>query len=101
MLELLEKLEDCYEDGVMCDSETQKNQLWDIREGISMAASGYGLAFKFDISLDSKDFEDIILKTQERVNHLGGRVLGHGHIGDGNLHLNTVMKGFKDIDTAK
>ena len=101
MLELLEKLEDYYEDGVMCDSETQKDQIWHIREGISLAASNYGLAFKFDISLDSTLFEDIILKTQDRVNHLGGRVIGHGHIGDGNLHLNTVMKGYDDIETAK
>ena len=66
-----------------------------------MAASNYGLAFKFDISLPSTDFENIILETQERVNHLGGRVLGHGHIADGNLHLNTVMKGFDDLDRAK
>lgn len=43
MLELLEKLEDHYEDGVMCDSETQKEQIWQIREGISMAASSYGM----------------------------------------------------------
>ena len=43
MLELLEKLEDYYEDGIMCESETQKDQIWHIREGISMAASGYGL----------------------------------------------------------
>jgi FAD/FMN-containing dehydrogenase len=75
-----------------------------------MAASGYGLvgnyfnninlylkAFKFDISIQSKDFLDIIEKTQEKVGHLGGRVLGHGHIADGNLHLNTVMKGFDDL----
>lgn len=101
MLELLEELEDFYDDGLMCESESQKDQIWHIREGISMAASNYGLAFKFDISLDSQDFEDIILKTQEKVNHLGGRVLGHGHIGDGNLHLNTVMKGFKDMETAQ
>jgi FAD/FMN-containing dehydrogenase len=65
-----------------------------------MAASNYGLAFKFDISLDSADFEDIIIKTQNKVRELGGRVLGHGHIGDGNLHLNTVMKGFEDMDRA-
>lgn len=39
--------------------------------------------------------------TQQRVNHLGGIVLGHGHIGDGNLHLNTVMQGFDDLQTAK
>lgn len=101
MLELLEKLEDHYEDGVMCDSETQKDQIWHIREGISMAASGYGLAFKFDISLESKDFDQIIEMTQDRVGQFGGRVLGHGHIGDGNLHLNTVMKGFDDMESAK
>jgi len=63
MLELLEKLEDYYDDGVMCDSETQKDQIWHIREGISMAASNYGLAFKFDISLQSSEFENIILET--------------------------------------
>ena len=77
-----------------------------------MAASGYGLvsdpiltkieqAFKFDISLDSKDFDEIIEITQERVGQFGGRVLGHGHIADGNLHLNTVMKGHDDMENAK
>jgi FAD/FMN-containing dehydrogenase len=66
-----------------------------------MAASNYGLAFKFDISLESKDFEEIIDLTTERVGQYGGRVLGHGHIADGNLHLNTVMKGFDDLETAK
>lgn len=101
MLELLEKLEDHYEDGVMCDSEAQKEAIWQIREGISMAASSYGMTFKFDISLESQLFEDVILKTQEKVNHLGGRVVGHGHIADGNLHLNTVMKGFDDHDNAQ
>lgn len=28
-------------------------------------------------------------------------MLGHGHIADGNLHLNTVMKGWDDMETAK
>lgn len=51
--------------------------------------------------MESKDFNDIIEKTNARVSQYGGRVLGHGHIGDGNLHLNTVMKGFDDLETAK
>ena len=63
MLELLERLEDHYEDGVMCDSESQKHAIWQIREGISMAASSFGLTFKFDISLPSEDFEEIINLT--------------------------------------
>ena len=66
-----------------------------------MAASSYGLTFKFDISLDSKDFHEVIQLTNDRVSQYGGIVLGHGHIGDGNLHLNTVMKGFDDLETAK
>ena len=57
--------------------------------------------FKFDISLESKDFNEIIEKTTERVSEYGGIVLGHGHIGDGNLHLNTVMNGFKNLENAK
>ena len=101
MLELLERLENHYEDGVMCDSESQKHAIWQIREGISMAASSFGLTFKFDISLASEDFEEIINLTADRVSQYGGIVLGHGHIGDGNLHLNTVMHGFDDLDTAK
>ena len=28
-------------------------------------------------------------------------MLGHGHIGDGNLHLNCAMKGFDNIEKAK
>ena len=28
-------------------------------------------------------------------------MIGHGHIGDGNLHLNCVMKGFNNKELAK
>ena len=28
-------------------------------------------------------------------------MVGHGHIADGNLHLNTVMKGYDDLEKAK
>jgi FAD/FMN-containing dehydrogenase len=28
-------------------------------------------------------------------------MIGHGHIGDGNLHLNCVMKGFDNKELAK
>ena len=48
MLELLEKLEDHYDDGIMCDSETQKEQIWAIREGISSAASKYGMVSRHE-----------------------------------------------------
>jgi FAD/FMN-containing dehydrogenase len=42
----------------------------------------------------------LVETTQERVGH-DGLVIGHGHIGDGNLHLNCCMKGFDNMDLAK
>ena len=43
MLEALCKLEGLYEDGVICESETQSLNLWKLREGISMATAHYGM----------------------------------------------------------
>lgn len=39
-------------------------------------------------------------KTQEQVGQ-DGVVIGHGHIGDGNLHLNCCIKGHGSIELAK
>jgi FAD/FMN-containing dehydrogenase len=92
MIELFEKLEGHYEEGIICDNETQIEKMWRIRESISLATAQYGLALKFDVSLGSQDFNDLVEKTQEHVGH-DGIVIGHGHIGDGNLHLNCCIKG--------
>jgi FAD/FMN-containing dehydrogenase len=32
---------------------------------------------------------------------MDGLIIGHGHIGDGNLHLNCVLKGFNNKDLLK
>lgn len=50
--------------------------------------------------MPSKHFDDIIDKAQSLVGH-DGVILGHGHIGDGNLHLNCAMKGFDCQDLVK
>ena len=56
--------------------------------------------FKFDVSLGSENFWDLCEKTQERVGD-DGVILGHGHIGDGNLHLNCCLKGWENKDAQK
>ena len=54
------------------------------------------------MSLDSEKFDDLVKKTIEKVKEhpsellKDAKVIGHGHIGDGNLHLNCSMKGFTD-----
>jgi FAD/FMN-containing dehydrogenase len=51
------------------------------------------------VSLNSQYFDDIVQKTQEIVGE-EGIVIGHGHIGDGNLHLNCAIQGFKNKELA-
>eukprot|EP00347_Sterkiella_histriomuscorum_P002176 403369172 len=95
VLEMLEHMQEEYEDAIVCDSELQKDTIWKIREGISMATAHNGFTIKFDVSVQSKDFADLIDQTQDIC---GDRaiMIGHGHIGDGNLHLNCTIKGFDD-----
>jgi len=100
MIDLFEKLDGKFEDGVLAQDETQLEKLWKIREGISLGTAHHGLTFKYDVSLSSDHFYDLVSQVQERVGS-DGIVLGHGHIGDGNLHLNCCLKGFDNYDLAR
>ncbi len=99
MLELFEKLDGNFEDAILAQNETEINTLWQIREGVSLATASYGITFKYDVSLGSDQFWDLCSKTNDRIGD-DGIVLGHGHIGDGNLHLNCAMPGFEDHERA-
>ncbi|CDW78252.1 d-lactate dehydrogenase mitochondrial precursor [Stylonychia lemnae] len=101
-LEMLEMMgeQNMYQDAALCESESQIETVWKIREGISMATANNGFTVKFDVSLQSQDFADIIDKTQDLI---GSKaiMIGHGHIGDGNLHLNCTIKGFDNKELLK
>jgi hypothetical protein len=60
---MLEETLNCCEDGVLCENETMKDTIWKIREGISMATAANGMTIKFDVSVDSTKFAEIIDKT--------------------------------------
>ncbi|MFT5717489.1 MAG: glycolate oxidase subunit GlcD [Oleiphilaceae bacterium] len=78
-------------DGVISQSETQANNLWRLREGISESIS-VKTPYKNDISV-------VVSKVPEFLTEINGVVTEHypdfeiiwfGHIGDGNLHLNIL-----------
>ena len=78
-------------DGVISQSETQLNNLWRLREGISESISGR-TPYKNDISV-------VVSKVPEFLTEINAVVTEHypdfeiiwfGHIGDGNLHLNIL-----------
>ncbi|KAJ3348443.1 hypothetical protein HDU83_001329 [Entophlyctis luteolus] len=90
-------------DGALAESETQRAQLWALRESIPEACGkdGKGGILKYDISVPVEHMYDIVEIMRERLISRGlydpdesigsirvGRVAGFGHFGDGNLHLN-------------
>lgn len=62
--------------------------IWALRERISEALLREGYTYKYDLSIPTSSFYDIV---EDMRKHLGSSVLncyGYGHVGDGNVHLN-------------
>ena len=57
MLDLLDQLSDHYEDGIMCENESQIEKIWKIREGISLATAAYGLVSYHNLNLTLKSID--------------------------------------------
>nr|CAB3455894.1 unnamed protein product [Digitaria exilis] len=87
---LLRSMEDgLVTDGVIAQDISQASNFWRIREGISEASVKVGAVHKYDLSIPVEKLYDIVEEMRSR---LGGKaeVLGYGHLGDGNLHLNIL-----------
>nr|XP_061824086.1 D-2-hydroxyglutarate dehydrogenase, mitochondrial-like isoform X1 [Nerophis lumbriciformis]XP_061824087.1 D-2-hydroxyglutarate dehydrogenase, mitochondrial-like isoform X1 [Nerophis lumbriciformis]XP_061824089.1 D-2-hydroxyglutarate dehydrogenase, mitochondrial-like isoform X1 [Nerophis lumbriciformis]XP_061824090.1 D-2-hydroxyglutarate dehydrogenase, mitochondrial-like isoform X1 [Nerophis lumbriciformis] len=75
-------------DGTVATEDSKTKALWSMRERVTEALTHDGFTYKYDVSLPVEKIYQLV--TDMRV-HLGGRaksVVGYGHVGDGNLHLN-------------
>ncbi|KAI8579232.1 hypothetical protein K450DRAFT_243410 [Umbelopsis ramanniana AG] len=88
-------------DGVVAQDETQIRNLWSMREGIPEALSKEGGVFKYDVSLPVPRLYECVEDMKKHLTEHGvyGKddspvveVVGYGHVGDGNLHLNIATK---------
>lgn len=84
-------------DGVLAQDETQVLSLWSLRETLPEAAGKLGKVYKYDLSMPVKDMYSLVEEARERFKTNGlmddgsiRSVIGYGHIGDGNLHINIV-----------
>jgi len=87
--------------GVLSQSPAQFSSLWALREGVTEAISKEGKAYKYDISVPLSCFKEVVDGTREHLRSKGllcdgavKYVLGYGHVGDGNLHLNIVADAY-------
>lgn len=93
-------------DGVLAQDESQIQSLWDCREGISEASQFFGGVYKYDVSLPLPHLYGLVEATRRmfETNGLMGEdeespvvdVVGYGHMGDSNLHLNVVSRWYDE-----
>jgi len=76
-------------DGVIAESEAQRQGLWAVREGIPEANRRIGAVASHDISLPLSEIAAFLPRAGAAVAALGPfRINAFGHLGDGNLHYN-------------
>ena len=79
------------EDGIVTNNESQLNQLWAIREGITENLSKEPKnLYKFDISIKLNDIHTLQQKLKDYDTYFFGHVL------DENIHLNILNEGSND-----
>jgi len=93
-------------DGVLAQDATQTANLWALREGITEACSKMGVAYKYDLSTAPSVMYTLVEQMRARLAEKGllkedgtgsvRAVVGFGHLGDGNVHLNIVAKQYSD-----
>ncbi|KAI4255510.1 MAG: hypothetical protein LQ352_002540 [Teloschistes flavicans] len=91
-------------DGVLAQDETQMQSFWSWREGITECLGHWGGVYKYDLSIPLTQLYDLVEDTRARLTSAGlvgegpehpvVAVLGYGHMGDCNLHLNIATRGF-------
>eukprot|EP00074_Homo_sapiens_P063359 XP_011510037.1 D-2-hydroxyglutarate dehydrogenase, mitochondrial isoform X2 [Homo sapiens] len=81
-------------DGTMATDQRKVKMLWALRERITEALSRDGYVYKYDLSLPVERLYDIVTDLRARLGPHAKHVVGYGHLGDGNLHLNVTAEAF-------
>ena len=76
-------------DGLIANSEKEKNEIWLVRHSISEAEKLSGNGIHHDISIPIKRIPEFLTMTKPAMERIVGKsiVYTFGHLGDGNLHF--------------
>jgi FAD/FMN-containing dehydrogenase len=80
-------------DAVIAASDTQRRQLWKMRESMSDVQRLEGGSIKHDVSVPVSSIGDFIEQATKAVEKEmpGIRPVPFGHVGDGNIHFNLTQ----------
>ncbi|EZF33344.1 D-lactate dehydrogenase [Trichophyton mentagrophytes] len=98
-------------DGVLAQDESQAQALWRWREGVTESLSHLGGTYKYDVSIPLAELYQLVDDTRDRLSKAGlignddsfpvHEVVGYGHMGDSNLHLNVAVRQYsKEVEKA-
>lgn len=98
-------------DGVVAQDATQLKSLWSWRESVPECIGHWGGVYKYDVSIPLKDMYSIVPDTEAKMREAGligdtddypvKGVIGYGHMGDANLHLNVAVRRYdKAVEKA-
>ncbi len=92
LLGLLEKAAEAgiIEDAAMAASLDQRNAFWRLREILPEVQSREGGSIKHDVSVPISSIPAFLEEAAAAVTRYmpGARIVGFGHLGDGNIHFN-------------
>lgn len=85
-------------DATIAQSEAQRKNLWEIREGIPEAQGFEGGSIKHDVSVPISKVPDLLKCGMAAAEALipGIRPCPFGHVGDGNIHFNFTQPASMD-----
>uniref|UniRef100_A0A668A8B6 D-2-hydroxyglutarate dehydrogenase, mitochondrial n=1 Tax=Myripristis murdjan TaxID=586833 RepID=A0A668A8B6_9TELE len=75
-------------DGTVATEDTKIKALWSMRERVTESLTHDGFTYKYDISLPVERIYQLVTDMREHLGDRAKSVVGYGHVGDGNLHLN-------------
>ncbi|KAB1201941.1 D-2-hydroxyglutarate dehydrogenase, mitochondrial [Morella rubra] len=87
-------------DGVLAQDINQASSFWRIREGVPEALMKAGAVYKYDLSLPVEKMYNLVEEMRTRLGN-SAKVIGYGHLGDGNLHLNISTPQYDDMILAQ
>ncbi|KAG6647074.1 D-2-hydroxyglutarate dehydrogenase, mitochondrial isoform X3 [Carya illinoinensis] len=87
-------------DGVLAQDINQASSFWRIREGVAEALMKAGAVYKYDLSLPVEKMYNLVEEMRIRLGD-SSKVIGYGHLGDGNLHLNISTPQYDDMILAQ
>ncbi|KAF7828918.1 D-2-hydroxyglutarate dehydrogenase, mitochondrial [Senna tora] len=82
-------------DGVLAQDINQSSSFWHLREGIPEALMRAGAVYKYDLSIPVDKLYNLVEEMRTRLGNVAN-VVGYGHLGDGNLHLNISAPQYDD-----